>query len=224
MKRHVIRLLYVSGVFLLEGITACAAPLTINKVMFTVPGVSTADQWIEVANTSKHSINLGAKTVRLIDTKGRHYIKPSGSGSAVVPAGDVVVIAQNPTKYLTDAPNYKGVLLKSAFRLSKSGTIGIVDGATVLATEFSYAKPTGGKVKQIGTAGGNSSGKRSSNSLTSQSYAQGTFAPADSADAASAGALGDYIPVFSSVWFAAFLALVSFSGFAILVLQRHYYL
>jgi hypothetical protein len=82
--------------------------------------------------------------------------------------------------------------------------------------------------------------EKTSHAVTSKTYEdKGTLAPADSADSASAGALAQvnlsmsvssnfealapYILVFSSVWFAAFLALLGFSTFSLLVLQRHYY-
>jgi hypothetical protein len=97
-------------------------------------------------------------------------------------------------------------------------------------------------VKQIATSRSSSrqgkKTKKTSTTVTSKTHGKGIIAPADSADAASAGALTDgdlpafsfsmpsfaipSIPLFSSVWFAAFLALLGFSSFSIFVLQKHY--
>jgi hypothetical protein len=96
-------------------------------------------------------------------------------------------------------------------------------------------------VKQIAASKSSSKSKTSktkktSKSVTSKNYEKGMTAPADSADAESAGALPafsfsmpaftlpsfvtPYIGLFSSAWFAAFLALLGFSAFSLLVIQR----
>jgi hypothetical protein len=100
------------------------------------------------------------------------------------------------------------------------------------------------KVKPLSTKSGSTkqATKKSSASHTSKSsshtaYDNGSNAPAATADAWAAGALPPfsifarpfaikYSPflasLLSSIWFAGFLALLSFSGFSLIVIQRHY--
>ena len=145
-----------------------------------------------------------------------------------------------------------GTILAKASYTSAMGAAGdgnslqFPQGASLEA--FKSAAPTPGvfpvslpakiipSVKPIATK--SSSKKRASRSSTSSNnsknnYGKGTVAPPASADAEAGGALSSFsfpaiplpnLPLFSSPWFAAFLALLAFSSFSLILIQRTVYL
>ncbi|MBA3789267.1 lamin tail domain-containing protein [Patescibacteria group bacterium] len=263
------------------------AALVVTEIMYNPAGANTGRQWVEVTNTGTDSIDLAAKNVRLFDAGGNHLIKSDGSSSALLSIGATAVIAQDPTLFRADWPNYTGALLKSSFSLTSAGIVGFAhtDGTTLTNVSYSSdqgaandgnslqqpkGKPEGSfiagtptpgsyptappapipaKVKpspskssstsRVTASSAKSPSKKSSQSTTrssSSAYDSGTVAPAATANAATAGALSwpFAIPTFAapsatfiselatSVWFAVCAALVSFSSFSLLVIQRHY--
>jgi hypothetical protein len=207
------------------------AEIVITKVMYDPAGSNVGHQWISVENTGPDSVDLGAKDIRFFDESENHLIKSYGVGTAMLGAGESAVIAQNPLTYMDDYPNYAGNLLKSSFKLSAtSGVVGILqtDGG-ILAQSKYVASP---KVKQIASSESTNKGKSRASSITSttsKSHGKGTVAPATSADAAVAGALPDFsfpsiplpaVPLFSSPWFVAFLGLLAFSSFSLILIEQ----
>jgi Lamin Tail Domain len=269
-----------AGVFIVLAVLAGMMPftvhaagnsLTISEIMYNPAGANTGRQWVEVVNVSPDPIDLGAKTIRLFAGGGNHVIKAgNGMGTSLASEG-VAVIADNPMAFLADWPNFTGMLLKSSFSLTSSGTLGILDGDTSLAS-VTYSSALGAKddgnslqhspanslfvsgaptpgvyaakipaplikpVKPTATKSSTNKGRTTQTSKSprtstnSNGYGKGTIAPAESAEALSAGALQSFsIPypsaiaaIMSSVWFACFLAVLVLSGFSIIMLQRHY--
>ncbi len=204
--------------------------LTITKILYDAPGANTGHQWIQVTNTGDASIDLGAKTIRLFDSSGRHLIKPDpdAGGSTILSPGDTVVISQNPTQFHTDVPDFSGIVLKSSFSLTAAGTVGIMqtDG-TILASGKPIVKKASITKKAAAPKKSSASSTKKSSSKTA--YDTGTVAPDATANAAASGALSGSafrglpvpdLPIFSSVWFAGFLGLLAFSGFSLILIRK----
>jgi hypothetical protein len=135
----------VFGMLLLNfSTTHASGGLLITEIMYDVPGTNTGRQWVEVKNTSADPIDLGAKDIRLMDTSGSHLIKAYQSGSTILNAGEVAVIAENPDEFMVDWPAYSGVLLKSAFTLpaNNSGIVEITQAGVAL-TKAAYSPALG---------------------------------------------------------------------------------
>ena len=220
------------------------AALVVTKVMSNPDGVNAGRQWIEVTNNGADPIDLGAKDIRLFTTSGNHLIKAYAGSNTILSAGSTGIIAQNPMSFLFDKPDYAGELFKSSFTLPASGVVGITqtDG-TVLARKAYVAIATLATKKPASTS--KSTTKRATTRTTSSSksqlkasktnsYGKGTVAPAASADAEAAGAVFALPPILAilaqpfiqaagTLWFSLYLALMAFSGFSLIVIQRHYY-
>ena len=217
------------------------AALVITKIVSNPPGANAGRQWVEVTNTGTDPIDLGAKNIRFFTTSGNHLIKAYGSGETVLPAGTVGVIAQDPMSFLFDMPSYTGALFKSSFTLSSAGIVGVVQTDGTVLVRKSYVAPPTSKASAKPSSTSKSTTKRATTRTTSgtsksqlkssktTSYGKGTVAPAASADAEAAGAvfalpvaLAPLAPYLRSPWFSLYLALVAFSGFSLIVIQRHY--
>lgn len=235
MIRRVAGALSLLGVALLMPFLSHAdVNLKITEILYDAPGANAGHQWIKVSNVGDASIDLGAKTIRLFDSSGRHLIKtdPDTTGeSTVLSPGDTVVIAQNPTQFRIDYPGFSGTVLKSSFALTAAGTVGIMqtDG-TILASgkPVVKAKPVATKASTTKKAAASkSSAANSKKSSSKTTYDTGTVAPDATAEAAASGALFGFsgftipnLPVLSSVWFAGFLGLLAFSGFSLILIRK----
>jgi hypothetical protein len=215
------------------------AQLVITKVMANPVGSNAGRQWIEISNTGTTSVDLGAKNIRLYTTSGNHLIKANTGSDTMLLPNSIGVIAENPMSFLFDYPDYAGKLFKSSFTLPQAGLVGIVqtDG-TVLVRKSYVAPPTPAKPASVSksttkraTTRTTSSSKSQLKSSNKKSYdSTGTLAPAAASDDAAAGAvftlpalLVPAEPYLATTWFAGFLALIIFSGFSLIVIQRHYY-
>jgi len=216
------------------------AQLVITKVMSNPVGSNAGRQWVEINNTGTTSIDLGSKNIRFYTTSGNHLIKGYAGGTTILAPGSSGVIAENPMSFLFDYPSYTGILFKSSFTLPAAGLVGIVqtDGTVLVKKPYvavvtpSTAKPASASKSTTKRATRTASGtsKSTLKATKTSSYGKGTLAPAASADAEAAGAvftlpalLAPAEPYLASVWFSVFLALIAFSGFSLIVIQRHYY-
>ncbi len=147
---------------------------------------------------------------------------------------NVVGITDTPSTILTQA-NYDSELGAAGDGNSLQRTLGGLTDA------FKPATPTPGllpqvlppaltaptKVKQIAVSKSTNKSKHHTSSITSttssKNHGKGTVAPATSADAAVAGALPSFGPLESllaSPWVAAFLGLLAFSTFSLILIQQ----
>jgi hypothetical protein len=190
--------------------------------MANPPGSNAGRQWVEIENTGTDAIDLGAKDIRFFTSSGNHLIKEYSGGGTVLPVGGT------------------GVIFKSSFTLPASGIVGVVktDGtvlvrkayvATVTAKPTTVSKSTTKRATARTTSGTRTSPSKQGSLHVAKSYGKGTIAPAAAADATAAGAvftfptlLAPFAPLLSSLWFGAYLALIAFSGFSLIVIQRHY--
>ncbi len=213
------------------------AQIVITKVVYDPPGANTGHQWIEVQNIGPEPIDLGAKDIRLFDTTGNHLIKGYGGSNTVLAGGASVVIAQNPLLFLTDTPDFPGTLIKSSFSLPASkGEVGITKTDGTILGKVAYVAPPVVKAPsttKLSSTKSSTNKRAHSSTITSSttaksslknnnsSYGKGTVARTGTADAAPVRALvWPSVPLLSSVWFVAFLALLAFSSFSLILIER----
>ncbi len=173
------------------------AQLVITKVMANPAGSNAGRQWIQISNTGTTSVDLGAKDIRLYTTSGNHLIKEYANGGTVLTAGSVGVIAENPTSYLIDFPNYIGPLFKSSFTLPITGIVGIIQTDGTMLVKKAYTSPVLPKAtkpkasSKSTTKRATTTSKGSTSHVTAKSKSSydstGTLAPAAAASAAAAG-------------------------------------
>lgn len=94
------------------------AGVSINEIMYDVPGTDTDREWIEVYNTGDTGVDLSK--YKFFESSANHALSLF-SGDALLSPGGYAVIASNPTKFKTDWPAFSGSLFDSSFSLSNEG-------------------------------------------------------------------------------------------------------
>lgn len=133
--------------------SAAAASVRINEVMYDLEGTDTDREWIEIVNNGSAAVDI--VSFKLFEGNTNHALTVV-SGSTVLPAGAVAVIAAVPAKFMIDWPGFTGTLLDSAFSLSNSGeTLAIKNGSDGIEDEVPYASTMGaqGDGKSLGRSG-----------------------------------------------------------------------
>ncbi|HEV7449140.1 MAG TPA: lamin tail domain-containing protein, partial [Candidatus Paceibacterota bacterium] len=156
-------LLFIIILFALPGVSHAA--VIINEVMYDPPGSNTKAQWLELYNNgdstvdlSKWSVTDGAKGSSGNLTKHAFNVPPKngGIGSATIPAGGYVVVADDAATFESVYPSVPNVV-DSVFSLSNVASLGaevdLVDaqGNTADTLTFSadqYASNLGNSVQR----------------------------------------------------------------------------
>ncbi|HWP61579.1 MAG TPA: lamin tail domain-containing protein [Candidatus Paceibacterota bacterium] len=148
-----------SAVFFLLPAFA-SAQVVINEIMYNPQGSNTGREWIELYNQGSTDVTMvggsASKTWRVQDGSGNNALHtltdPSGGtgrGSLVVPAGGYLIIASDPTEFISG--EYAGGVysaVKSAISLSSTGaSISLIDqtsGTAVTIDKVTYTNAQGG--------------------------------------------------------------------------------
>ena len=118
----------------------CFAEFWITEIHFNPQGSDSGYEWIEVRNDSGSSKSLEGYVFREGGTN--HGLKVH-RGSFAVPAGEFVVIADKPDKFLTAFPNYSGTIMDSAFSLNNTGEkLELLDSEKNIRFEVTYSADT----------------------------------------------------------------------------------
>lgn len=113
------RLSYFVFVFLLVPCFAMAN-IEITEVMYDVEGTDSGREWIEIFNDSTTDINI--EDWKIYENETNHKINlVEENDSFLIPAGGYFVIADNPSKFLIDYPQFSGAIFDSAFSLKNTG-------------------------------------------------------------------------------------------------------
>lgn len=127
--------------------------MRINEVMYDLEGSDSDREWIEVINEGSGPVDIG--NFKLFENGSNHSLTLV-SGSSVIPAGGVAVIAANATSFSAEHAGFSGTLFDSAFSLSNIGeTLGIKNGAGADEDSVAYASSMGaqGTGESLGRSG-----------------------------------------------------------------------
>lgn len=94
------------------------AEVTISEIMYDLSGSDTDREWIEVQNNGSESIDLSLFSLRENETN--HKLEAVSGGSTIA-GGGFAIIADVGSKFLTDNPQFSGLLFDSSFSLSNTG-------------------------------------------------------------------------------------------------------
>jgi hypothetical protein len=131
------------NIFLIFLIPAFAeASITINEIMYDVEGSDTDREWIELKNNGSEQVVITEYKLRESDTNHKLELF---QGSENIPPNGFAIIADAPTKFLSDHPNFKGSVFDSSFSLSNTGeTLSISKDESVIDSVI-YSDAIGAK-------------------------------------------------------------------------------
>lgn len=113
-------ILYLIFIFL-YSINVSAANLILSEIMYDLPGSDTSREWVEVYNNTGASIDL--TTYKFFEANSSHNISHY-QGNTILSDKEYAVIANNPTLFLNDNPNFPlDFLYDSSFSLSNAGEL-----------------------------------------------------------------------------------------------------
>ena len=125
---------------LLFPLQVCAA-VSINEIMYDLPGADTGREWIEIVNTGEKMIDLSGW--KFFEGNSNHGLV-SISGKTMLNQGEFAVIAANSEKFKTDNPSFSGLLFDSSFSLNNTGeTVMIRNSVLIPVDSVTYSKRMG---------------------------------------------------------------------------------
>ena len=130
-----------------------SAQVVINEVMYNPQGSDTGREWVELYNEGQSDITMvggsGKGSWRINDGSNHTLTDPAsgtGRGSLTVPAGGYLVIANDPTDFVS-GENAGGTYsaIKSSLALNNNGaTITLLDGTGATIDTVTYMPSQGG--------------------------------------------------------------------------------
>ena len=117
-------MIYSVILFVVLLIPLSVKALVITEIMYDVPGTDTGREWIEVFNNGDS--NIDPTQFKLFENSSNHVItlpEIYTNSTSYLGVGEYAVIADNPTKFIEDWPEYSGLLFDSVFSLNNAGEI-----------------------------------------------------------------------------------------------------
>lgn len=134
--------------------TRCWASLSITEIMYDPEGTDVNHEWVEIRNDSNEEIDISAW--KFFENNSNHSLT-SVVGGTVLSAGSFAIIADNAQTFLTDYPNFIGILFDSVFSLNNSGeTIALKDELGNIINEAIYTSSDGANGDGKSLSGGQS--------------------------------------------------------------------
>jgi len=132
-------------------------PITINEIMYNLPGLDRNREWIELFNGGPEDINITGWKFFEYSTDSYHLFTLS-QGSMVIPTGGYAIVAADATTFLNEHPACNCTVIESGFWLSNTGdTITLKDASSVIIDEVSYHNSWGasgnGKTLELNLTG-----------------------------------------------------------------------
>ncbi len=107
-------LLFVAFIFL-PAISF--ASIEITEIMYDLEGSDSKREWVEIYNSGAEQVDLTGW--KLYENETNH--KLTEQGSTILPVGRYAIIADDVSSFLSEHPDFSGVLFDSAFSLKNSG-------------------------------------------------------------------------------------------------------
>lgn len=128
-----------------------SAQVVINELMYNPQGADTGREWIELYNSGASDVTLVGGTVkgswRINDGSSHTLTDPSGGvgrGSLTIPAGEYLIISNDPSSFLGEYSSGSYSVVKSSISLSNTAaTISLLDGTGATVDKVSYTKDQG---------------------------------------------------------------------------------
>lgn len=119
--------------------------LKINEIYYDHPRSDDGHEWVELANVGPEVVEINTQADsnwRFFDGKNHRLVSEN---SISLSPGQLVIITQNPAQFVTDYPNYQGLLIKSAIKLTNSSeTLKLSrDKGETYFEEVAYSSSTG---------------------------------------------------------------------------------
>lgn len=112
--------------------------IDITEIMYNLSGSDNNREWVEILNSGNTSFN--GSDITFFENETNHRVE-SASGFSTVFPGDYVVIADDPTSFISDNIGFTGKIFKSSFSLNNSGeTLKIKKGDIVIDTVLYSSK------------------------------------------------------------------------------------
>ena len=128
------------------------AQVLISEVMYNPKGTDTGREWIELSNAGDADVTLvggsGKGAWKIADSSNHVITDPSGGvgrGSLTIPAHGYLVIASDPSNFMSEYPGGSYAVVKASLTLNNTGgAISLLDGSGAAADTFAYTKDMGG--------------------------------------------------------------------------------
>ncbi|AKM77846.1 TPA: hypothetical protein DDZ49_03815 [Candidatus Wolfebacteria bacterium] len=115
-------------------------PVTINEIMYDLPGADTNREWIELRNTGSTTVDI--LDWKLFEGEVNHELA-AVQGSSVMSVDGYVIITGSKDEFLKDNAGFTGSILESSFSLNNDGEQLSFKNGTLTIDSTSYASSTG---------------------------------------------------------------------------------
>jgi len=124
------------GVYFVFAQTESTGSIVITEIMYDLPGSDTGREWIEVKNNNSADVDLS--TYKFFEDDTNHKLE-SFQGEPILDSGSFAIIADDPSKFLIDWPNFSGAIFDSSFSLSNTGeALTLKDENSNIVDEVNY--------------------------------------------------------------------------------------
>ena len=112
------------------------AAVIITEVMYDLSGTDTGREWVEITNTGSSPIDVSG--YKFFEANTNHSLTLI-SGSGILQSGSSAIIADDPTKFSIDWPQYSDTLFDSSFSLSNTGeALALKDNTLTILNSITY--------------------------------------------------------------------------------------
>ncbi len=139
----------IAILFILLPISHVSAKIVFTEIMYDPSGSDTHHEWVELYNDGTDPVTISGGSSsgswRFYDG-GNHYLSATATqGSMTINGGEYTILADDPSTFLIDYPNFTGSIIDTIINLpNTSGTVKIVDGSGVVIDSVDYSKDQGG--------------------------------------------------------------------------------
>ena len=117
------------------------ANIIFSEIMYDPAGTDSGHEWVELYNNGAEPVTINSDW-RFSD--GSNHTLNLTQGTSTIEVGQFAIIADNPTLFLTDHPDYSGNLFDSTIALANSGATMSLRNATDTVETVTFTSSWGG--------------------------------------------------------------------------------